>query len=499
MSYQTFLPNYYGSLVRGQQNALLLDNLYFYVADGVNKDATANNAAKTISDEQKTLTDILYGGKMIPSNLIAMMRKVEWVANKKFAKYDSRDPYLNDKDFYCISSNNRVYKCLDNNKDGQSLVEPTTNVPGPFTLSDGYKWIYMYSLTETNLSQYAVEQYIPVIVDPAVTAAAVPGAISTISVTNQGNYRYTASGSIQTKISNTVFRISDSTEGQSGTYNNMGFFIESGSGAGDYSQIINFTANTSGKFIETKDRLNLTGVGSNYSIAPYVNITGNGLNGKARAIMSGSRVDRIEVLNGGQRYTMADIELQANNAHVVTPSTAVTNISPIKGHGGDIYQELYVDNVMFNVYLDNFTFEETYPVNEITFCKVGLVREVYNNTMTGLYTADSFKNTFTVRISPAVGSYQIGDTVRSITNPFLAGTIVYADNTKIIGTYNSALMRFDVGDHLVSNQGVQGLILDITQPDVRLLQSDIVCQVNTDTIRRDENSNEYMQILIQIK
>lgn len=498
MAYRTFLPNYYGSLIRGQQNALLLDNLYFYVADGVTQTATANSAPKCIRDEQVVINEIIYGGKMVPSNLVAMVRKITWTQGKIFSAYKSRDPNLVDKDFYVLSSNNRVYKCLDNNKNSPSLVEPTTNVPGPHTLSDGYTWIFMSEITNSQLNDYSVGDYIPVFQIPEVKAAAIQGTVTTIDVKNPGEYRYVDKGLIQNRMGTRTFRISDIAHNLSGVYNSMGFYIESGAGVGGYSQITDYTANTSGRYVTLADNLPDVGIGSGYDIAPFVRITGNGMGAKARTIMVNNRVDKIEVLNHGQYYTNSDANLIANTAHIIVPGELETNLSPIKGHGGDLYQELYVDNVMFNVYFDNYTISDDLPVDDISFCKVGLIREVLNSTLTGLYTDDTFNNTFNIRITPSVGNYSVGDVVTS-TSTGHSGKLVFANNSHIIGTYSSPLMSMNTGETLINNEGVSGLIQSITQPQVKLLTSDIVALVNADTIKRDENSNEYLQILIKVK
>ena len=49
-----------------------------------------------------------------------------------------------DSTFYVLNSENRVYKCLDNNNGGASTFEPTGNSNNIITLGDGYKWKYMY-------------------------------------------------------------------------------------------------------------------------------------------------------------------------------------------------------------------------------------------------------------------------------------------------------------------------------------------------------------------
>lgn len=494
-TYQTFLPNYYGSLVKGQQQALLLDNLYFFVADGVTKDAQANNALKTIKDEQEVITQIIYGGKMNPPDLIAMIRRINWVSGKVFDRYDSRDPMLGGKDFYCITPLNRVYKCLDNNGGAPSTEQPSTLTPGPFKTADGYVWTYMYRLSDNQLNDYAVGDYIPMIVDPDVTASAVRGTITTIDVVDPGFYPHTHSGKIVAVLAANRIRIEDTASPTSSIYDDMGFYVDNGS----YAQITNYTANTSGKFVEL-DRNITVSMGLNYEIAPYVKISGNGFGGTAHATMRGEYVDRIEILNRGSEFTTATAELIANPSFGSIAGELQVNLSPIKGHGGDPYQELYVDNVLFNAALDNFVIDEDFPINDITFCRVGMVRQLIDGANNTLYTDSTFNNTFTITTTPSVGEFAVGDKVTSIASPVeISGQLVFANSTVIIGTYNSPHLRFTQGESVINQEGVIGVVQNITQPNVRLIGSDIVALINTDTIKRDENSRESVQILIKVK
>ena len=89
MVYENFTPNYYSSLIKNQQATIILDNLYWYVADGITQDAIANNNGKTIKDEQEILNQVIYGGKIAPDNTLAMIRKIPWVSGKIFTKYDN--------------------------------------------------------------------------------------------------------------------------------------------------------------------------------------------------------------------------------------------------------------------------------------------------------------------------------------------------------------------------------------------------------------------------
>ena len=54
---------------------------------------------------------------------------------------------LYDATFYVLTTARNVYKCLDNNNNATSTVEPTGTSTTILTTADGYKWKYMYTLT----------------------------------------------------------------------------------------------------------------------------------------------------------------------------------------------------------------------------------------------------------------------------------------------------------------------------------------------------------------
>ena len=57
---------------------------------------------------------------------------------------------LFDATFYVLTSDRNVYKCLDNDGNTASTVEPTGTSTSVITTGDGYKWKYMYTLSQLN-------------------------------------------------------------------------------------------------------------------------------------------------------------------------------------------------------------------------------------------------------------------------------------------------------------------------------------------------------------
>lgn len=498
MSYTTLLPSYYANMIGSQQEKLTFNNLYWFVGDGVNKDAVSNSQPKSIHDQHVAINQIIYGGVVNPSNVYGLIKKIQWKPQEVYSKYDVRDPNLCDKNFYVINSRNSVYKCLDNNNNSKSLYEPTTTETGPVTLADGYIWQYMYKISINQMLEHAIGEYIPIITDSNVTKAAVRGTITSIDITNPGEYTATNQGVIQSVASNTTFRISDDASINSGSYDSMGLYISSGKPAGTLRQIQSYVANTSGKWVTTDKPIDDLQPSIKYQIAPYVKINGNGFDGSARAIMNGTRIGKIEIVNQGHDYTISDVEIIANTNYTISKGEGIVNLSPIQGHGSNILKELYCNNLLIDINLDDYIIDQD-VIDKTSFCKIGLIKNLTTAGDNKPYEQQTFNNTFKMQITPSNGSFNVGDTLTLLSSTYPTSKVLYADSTSVIGVYQTPLHRYFIGNNITNQNGVTGIVTDITNPAVSMIDGDFIALINTDTVVRGENSVEKLQIIINIR
>jgi hypothetical protein len=63
---------------------------------------------------------------------------------------------------YCVTSENRVYKCLDNNGAIPSTSKPYSTSLQPITTPDGYVWKYMYTIPAALINKFMTETELPV-------------------------------------------------------------------------------------------------------------------------------------------------------------------------------------------------------------------------------------------------------------------------------------------------------------------------------------------------
>ena len=94
---------------------------------------------------------------------------------------------LHDSAFYVLTTARNVYKCLDNDGNTASTVEPTGTSTTVLTTADGYKWKYMYTLTASQQANFLSTDFMAVATDSTVSSAAIDGAIDVIKIKSAGS------------------------------------------------------------------------------------------------------------------------------------------------------------------------------------------------------------------------------------------------------------------------------------------------------------------------
>jgi hypothetical protein len=94
---------------------------------------------------------------------------------------------LHDATFYVLTTDRNVYKCLDNDNNTASTVEPTGTSTSILSTADGYKWKYMYTLSASQQSNFLSTDFMAVATNSTVSSAAVDGAINVCKIKTAGS------------------------------------------------------------------------------------------------------------------------------------------------------------------------------------------------------------------------------------------------------------------------------------------------------------------------
>jgi len=143
----------------------------------------------------------MYAAKRITtSDVTHAIERYDWTSGTVYDQYDDQDTNLVDDDFYVMTEDYNVYKCLFNVSAAASTTKPTGVSTSQFTTADGYIWKYMYTVTTAKALKFLTNDYIPVqtlISDGGedqwdVQTAAVDGGIHVVKVTAGGTGYATA-------------------------------------------------------------------------------------------------------------------------------------------------------------------------------------------------------------------------------------------------------------------------------------------------------------------
>lgn len=151
-----------------------------------------------VSSEQEMINawdNMIIAKRLSSANLSLAVSKNVWSSGTIYQPWDSEDGLMFEKKFFVITSNNRVYKCLDRIPNTPSTIEPTDTGVTPIRLSDGYTWKFMYDLSTADINKYNDTEVIPVkylteddgSLQWQVQQYAVPGTINRIEVVNGGS------------------------------------------------------------------------------------------------------------------------------------------------------------------------------------------------------------------------------------------------------------------------------------------------------------------------
>jgi len=147
--------------------------------------------------------DILTAKKIKPSDVSYVVRRINWVSGTVYDMYDdaietttgygyapaySGATRLEDANFYVLTTDYNVYKCIDNAENTPSTRMPTGITPEIFSTIDGYKWKFMYSIPVSLRNRFLSSTSMPV--STALKAQFYSnGSINVINIENGGgNY-----------------------------------------------------------------------------------------------------------------------------------------------------------------------------------------------------------------------------------------------------------------------------------------------------------------------
>lgn len=189
--------------------------------------------------------NIIAGKRVTDNDTVPMVPRINWQPGVVYDPYNAR--VITDTanlQFYVLTNDRKVFKCINNNKGVGSTIEPYLESRRTFKTSDGYEWRYLYTISEADFAKFATSRYIPITPNTTITSFAVPGTIDYIAVANGGSEYYAYhSGNTSAVIDNSNFVIGSSASANDGFYVNSAIYFM-GDLLGATSKIVNYDAST---------------------------------------------------------------------------------------------------------------------------------------------------------------------------------------------------------------------------------------------------------------
>jgi len=372
----------------------------------VESDTNPPSVAESSRNQYDSFRNMIYAKRIQPENMRFVVPRITWTYGNAYTPY-SETTDMAGKSFYVITTDFNVYKCMG--AVGASTIMPTGKSPDTITLADGYKWKYLYTVSEDDI-EYITLDYIPIFVSSGeyleqreVQNTAKPGSIDSVSMnaslsptfTKIFKYDRTISdlykGTIYSDLGITVNAAGSSyihfvpvgEDGipTSGYYDNYAIYISSGPGIGQYFRILNFVKGGSGvsyyyaNVYPSLDR-DITNQ-STFKIVPNVVVDGDGENAVVIPITSvNQKIASLSVVNSGKNYSYAKPRITTTPIQSLPLNNSITtNLSTPKGHGYNAVKELGASDVMLVVELEGTEGNKLSTRNE--YRQFGLLKNPY--------------------------------------------------------------------------------------------------------------------------
>jgi len=324
--------------------------------------------------------DLLAVKKINSPSTSHVLKRIDWTSGTVYVEYNHNTNNLIDVDFFVMTDQYNVYKCISNYSGAASVVKPTGQSENIIETSDNYRWKFMFEIQQADVLTFVTPDWIPVNSPGTanqsnqqnVESTAVDGALDQISVTAGGtNYKSNVGTSAATGTVNTIKLASGSGDHLvDDQYNNMTVYISAGTGEGQFSTISDYVGADQIATVSPAWAL-ATDSTSVYQVMPAVTLVSTTSTSTATARVSsviGGVIKKVSTIAVGAGYRSATATITSGGG---TGATIFPIIGPAGGHGKDSVSELGGAFVMLNTRLIGFE-GGIVPIND-DFRKVHLI------------------------------------------------------------------------------------------------------------------------------
>lgn len=475
-------------VIEPQMHTVLADCLYqemlsgrtnfFYFMGGV---AGTDPALPVTSFkyEQATRNNMLSIKKIGIADASLVVPIISWTNGTTYDFYDdnytvypahSGATSLQDAQFYVLTSDFNVYKCLNNKGNSPSTVMPTGTSTSTFMTSDGYIWKFMYNIPLSSINKFLNNNFMPVqvavneqfyssgaVISTTINTPGTGYTVATVTITGDGTGATATLVITSGGISNVVI----TNQGHGYTYATANI---SGDGSGAA-----ITVNLSvGDMTTTQSNVELLAVpGTIENIQPInggvgyttatVAITGDGTGATATANIVAGVITSITMVDVGEGYSYANVTINGNG----TGATARAIMSPQGGHGKNAINELCASRILFYTTISNDP-NQGFSINN-DFSQIGLIRDMRGFESQSLFFGTNASPLYAFTVSGS--SFQLNDTFQDASSGAQYKVFALNGNHMLVQNFNNSIPAINNVLNNTSRIG-QNTITAITVPTI---------------------------------
>jgi hypothetical protein len=156
-------------------------------------ESTPDNPINVTNQDYNYWADSIAAKRVVFSDVKQVIKRRDYSVGVVYTQYNHTQANILSTNFYALTTQDfNVYKCISNNFGAVSSVKPTGRSTSIFQTADGYRWKYMYSLTDADLLKFLTADYMAININDDVVDTAIPGTIDSIVIIRAGNSYSTA-------------------------------------------------------------------------------------------------------------------------------------------------------------------------------------------------------------------------------------------------------------------------------------------------------------------
>lgn len=409
-----------------------------------NTDSEAPTPLDTQNEIRDFQTNAIAYRLLTSADVSHVVPRHNWQSGNAYTAWDDRDNDIHLKEFYVVTDEFKVYKCIEAGA-GSSVIKPTqTDINGPVTESDGYTWKYMYTIQANDADRYLTNNFMPV------KTVVIPDGGTINDLTTDDQTQYSGQEAAKTGTTGAIYSI----------------IVEDG--------------------------------GSGYTSKPTVTVSGDGsgFNVDAADItLNNGSIESIDVTAAGTGYTNAVVEITGGGG---TGASAYPVLTPYSGHGGDPVRELGAFYSAVNTKLDGEQGNGDFIVDN-DFRQIGLVMNPYSYGTSSVATDGTLSALTSFNLTTHSG-LQVNDYVTGSSSGTQAFIDAYDVDTGVIKVHQNdktGYGDFQVGETVNGSLGGSGVIDVINNPEIDRTSGELIFIESRSPVNRASTQIEDIKVIIE--